>query len=262
VQGLVAGSRTGHHHQSVGAPDAMSEDDAVDSMNRAALITSALLTMTLAVAACGSSATPVPSTAASAEPSSGGASAEPSSGGASAGPSFDATGAAQALENIDSYKMTITSDAGTFEAVVIRQPQPARAITISDGSSVTRIVIIGDQAWLDDGSGSYTEVPSAMVGAFTGLFDPLLLVGAADSWSSGWAVVGTEEKNGVQARHLHLDSTTLGAGISGFPAGGAVDIWVAEAGYLVAWETTGLGADSSIDVSNVNDPANKVEAPN
>jgi hypothetical protein len=239
---------------------------------RPALVLATLLSFALAVAACGSSSTPAPSGAASAEPSamaspasaapsSAGASAEPSSAGASAAPSLDVTGAAEALQNIDSYKMTITSDAGSFEAVVIRQPEPAREITITDGSTTTRIVIIGDQAWLDDGSGSYTNVPAAMVGAFTGMFDPLLLVGAADAWSSGWALVGTEDKNGVQARHLHVDATTLGAAVAGFPPGATVDIWVAEAGYLVAWETTGLGADSSIQISNVNDPANKVEAP-
>jgi len=237
---------------------------------RSAFVAATLLSLVLVVAACGGGSTPAPSSAASAEPSSAGASAEPSSAGASAepssagasaAPSLDVTGAAEALQNIDSYKMTITSDAGSFEAVVIRQPEPAREITITDGSTVTRIVIIGDQAWLDDGSGSYTELPAAMVGAFTGMFDPLLLVGAADAWSSGWALVGTEDKNGVQARHLHVDATTLGAAAAGFPPGATVDIWVADAGYLVAWETTGLGADSSIQISNVNDPANKVEAP-
>jgi hypothetical protein len=234
----------------------------------------ALASVALAVAACGGGSTPSPSGAASGAPSSSpaasagasaAASASPSaaasSGTASAAPSIDVTGAAEALQDIDSYKMTISSDAGSFEAVVIRQPEPARAITITNGSDVTRIVIIGDKAWLDEGSGSYTEVPAAMVTAFTGMFDPLLLVGSADAWSSGWAVVGTEEKNGVQARHLHVDSTTLGGAVTGFPAGASVDIWVAEAGYLVAWETSGLGADSKIQISNVNDPTNKVEAP-
>ncbi len=234
-----------------------------------AIANGALLAVVLIVAACGGGSTPAPSGSATApssgasiepSPSTGGASVEPSTG-ASPAPSIDVTGAARALESIDSYRMKITSSSGSFEAIVIRKPAPARQITITNGDTVTRIIIIGDKAWLDDGSGSYAEVPSAMVSAFTGMFDPLLLVGVAQGWGGGWADVGTDEKNGVQARHLHIDSTTLGGTIAGFPAGAAVDIWIAEDGYLVAWETTGLGNDSTIDVSNVNDPANKVEAP-
>lgn len=233
----------------------------------------ASLAVVLAVAACGGGSTPAPSSGASgapstepsAEPSTGASaqpSAEPSSGGASAAPSIDVGGAAAALEDIDSYRMKISSDAGTFEALVIRKPEPAaREITITNGTDVTKMIIIGEQAWLAEGDGGYTEVPAAMVGGLTGMFDPLLLVGVAEGWGSGWALVGTEEKNGVQARHLRIDDSTIGAAIAGFPAGAAVDIWVAEDGYLVAWESTGLGADTTIDISNVNDPANKVEAP-
>lgn len=244
------------------------------SARSAVAMSAAALATSLVVAACGGGATPspsgasaapsgasaAPSGAASTEPSPG-ASAAPSSGAASAAPSIDVAGAAQALEDIDSYRMTITSGAGTFEAIVIRQPEPARQITITNDSETTRIVIVGDQAWLDDGSGSYTQVPAAMVGAFTSMFDPLLLVSSAEGWTGGWATVGTEEKNGVQARHLHIDSSTTGALVPDFPSGGSVDIWVADEGYLVAWQATGFGEDVTIDISNVNDPENKVEAP-
>ena len=47
------------------------------------------------------------------------------------------------------------------------------------------------------------------------------------------------------------------------PAGASIDVWVADAGYLVAWEMSGFeeGQDLSIQVTGVNDPANVVEAP-
>ncbi len=47
------------------------------------------------------------------------------------------------------------------------------------------------------------------------------------------------------------------------PAGAAVDVWVADAGYLVAWEMTGFPNDANfaIEVTNVNDSSNKVEKP-
>jgi hypothetical protein len=231
--------------------------------------------LTVALVACGGSASPSPSGAASSGPSasapassapsaspaaSSAASAEPSSA-ASALPSIDVGGSLGALEGIDSYRISITSGPGTYEATVIVRPEPARAITVTSGGSTTRIVIIGQQAWLDTGGGTYSEVPAAMTTAFTSMFDPLLLLGSADSYAGGWTSVGEEEKNGVQARHLHVDGTTLG-GIAGFPAGASVDVWVAtDGGYLVAWETSGFPAETTIDISNVNDPANVVEAP-
>jgi hypothetical protein len=47
------------------------------------------------------------------------------------------------------------------------------------------------------------------------------------------------------------------------PAGSAIELWVAEDGYLVAWEMSGFPDDAniSIQVTNVNDPSNKVDRP-
>jgi hypothetical protein len=96
-----------------------------------------------------------------------------------------------------------------------------------------------------------------------GMFDPTLLVGAfsGPALAAGAANQGTETKNGVQATHYHIDSTT-GAGLAGIPAGATVDLWIADKGYLVALEAKGTsGGDFSIQVTNVDDPANKVVAP-
>ena len=72
-----------------------------------------------------------------------------------------------------------------------------------------------------------------------------------------------EQKNGVQAHHVRIDSTSILGAAGAIPAGAAIDVWVADAGYLVAWEMSGFesGADFSIQVTNVNDPSNKVEKP-
>jgi hypothetical protein len=72
-----------------------------------------------------------------------------------------------------------------------------------------------------------------------------------------------EEKNGVQAHHVRIDSTSLLGATGAMPAGSAIDIWVADAGYLVGWEMTGFpdNADFVIEVTNVNDPSNTVEKP-
>ena len=95
-------------------------------------------------------------------------------------------------------------------------------------------------------------------------FDPTLLVGAfsGPEWAQSSLDKGVEEKNGVQAHHFLIDSTTAVGGFSGVPAGAAINIWIADDGYLVAWESTGIGnSDMSIQVTGVDDPTNKVDRP-
>jgi hypothetical protein len=81
--------------------------------------------------------------------------------------------------------------------------------------------------------------------------------------------MGTEQKNGQSAVHLHADQNTpLPAGASPIPAGTVFDMWVAaNGGYIVALEASGLVASGStidsiqLELTNVNDPALKVEPP-
>ena len=141
------------------------------------------------------------------------------------------------------------------------KPVLSRDITISGG---TRIVVIGDEAWTAQGSEPLKPVPAQLATTMFAAFDPSLLVGAFSSpqWAQSSLDKGTEQKNGVNAHHFLIDSTTRSAGFSGVPAGASINFWVADEGYLVAWESKGLGGgDTSIQVTGVDDPANKVERP-
>ena len=72
---------------------------------------------------------------------------------------------------------------------------------------------------------------------------------------------GAETKNGIPTRRFQIDGTILGATL---PAGASVNLWVADAGYLVAFEVNSGTADGDnlqIELSNVNDPANVVTKP-
>ena len=158
----------------------------------------------------------------------------------------------------------------SYESVVVEQPELSKAITIFDdsGTVTNRWVIIGKDAWTADGpDGAFTPFPGGTAGAGSMLlaYEPAMILGAFANipWAQAATDKGMEQKNGVQAHHLRIDSTSP-LGVAGaMPAGAAVDVWVADAGYLVAWEMTGFAndADFSIQVTNVNDPANKVEKP-
>ena len=141
------------------------------------------------------------------------------------------------------------------------KPVLSRDITISGG---TRIVVIGNEAWTAQGSEPLKSVPAQLAITMFSGFDPSLLVGAFASpqWMQSALDKGTEQKNGVNAHHL-IDSTTLVGGLSGLPAGASINFWIADEGYLVAWESKGVGSagDTSIEVTGVDDPANKVDRP-
>ncbi|MEO8571128.1 MAG: hypothetical protein ABI553_05445 [Chloroflexota bacterium] len=231
-----------------------------------------LTAFALTLAACGSS-TP------SAAPGSGGTSGATSTPAASSGaalpsqapgpsgfpiPSIDIGALTAGLSNVDSYRIAITvAGVEQYKGVVVTKPVLSRDITISGG---TRFVVIGNEAWTAQGSEPLKSVPSQLATSMFAAFDPTLMVGAFSSpqWAQSSLDKGTEQKNGVSAHHLVIDSTTLVGGLSGIAAGGAINFWIADAGYLVAWEATGLAAgagDTSIEVTNVDDPANKVERP-
>lgn len=205
----------------------------------------------------GTPATPVAST---------GAVPTPATGGESPGfaiPSFDLGQLTAGLENVDSYRVSVTVG-GTeqYKGVVVTKPVLSRDITMEGG---TRIIVIGSEAWISQDGGPFTAAPPELATSMFMMFDPTLLVGmfSGPQWAQSSLEVGTEQKNGVSAKHLLIDSTTAAGGFTGIPAGASMNLWIADEGYLVAVEMTGFGTggDTSIQVTGVDDPANKVEKP-
>lgn len=183
-------------------------------------------------------------------------------------PTFDLKALTGAIPGVDSYR-TSTSVGGVkqYESIVVTQPVLSKAITVFDGDAVSaRYIVIGDKAWTADGAaGKFQSIPASQASTFLMVFDPALMLGAYASvdWAHVAADQGSEEKNGVQAHHLRIDSTSILGAAGAMPAGSAIDVWVADAGYLIAWEMSGFPGDAnfSIQITNVNDAANKVEAP-
>jgi hypothetical protein len=231
------------------------------------------------VAACGGASSPSP-TATATPPASEAPTTEPTeaptaeptdeaSVAPSGGPGIDLGEAAEALENIDSYKIVMTIEGETdasVQATIVRQPELAQDITVESAGVQQRIIVIGDSAWMDAGTGSFTEVPASVAGGLSSAFDPITLLGAFSQPSVAAAMeqVGQEERNGVQTTHYRLNEDSPGAALASIPPGGSLEVWLAEEGYLVAMEAVNLNDTTTLvrmDVTDVNSPDNVVEAP-
>jgi hypothetical protein len=245
------------------------------ALRHAASFGALLVIFVLLVAACGGAATTNPTAEATlAGEATPGAEATPTpeaAGEASpdvALPTFDLGALTGGIPGVDSYRTSFSIGGElAYESVVVTKPELAKDITTYDnGEPSTRFIIIGDEVWMAEGpDGQFQSVPSELGNAMLMAFDPALMLGAfagADLAGVGGSV-GTETKNGVQAHHIRIDPTTAAGFAASMPAGSSIDIWVAEAGYLVAWEMSGFEEEQnvSIQVTGVNDPANKVERP-
>ena len=237
-----------------------------------------VLPIALIVAACGGATTPSVGAAASVATASAAPSQSPapsqepvaSEAAPSIGaiPSFDLGELAASLKGVDSYRVKIAIAGQTYAGVVVTKPVLSRDLLIGTGPSATHVVVVGDRAWIGQGSGPLAPAPAEMTGPMLGFFDPAILLGAFAnaSLASGSQNLGTETKNGVNSHHYKADASLVGGGTLGLPTGSTIEFWTAvDGGYLVSYAAKGFGGvaggDMTIDVTNVNDPANKVKAP-
>lgn len=233
---------------------------------RRAGLAAALTISAVTFAACGGGATatalPTPAPTPAATPATEATpSATPTPPGVGALPSFDLSALVDNLEGVDSYRIAITRDGtAVYSATVVTRPVLSRDVTTDDG---TRIVVIGDEAWIGQGD-VLQPAPPEMATPMLAAFDPMLLMGAFASPGAmvGATEVGTEEKNGVQARRFRVDADSMVGAMASMPPGSAIEMWVADAGYLVSLSVSGTGEGAfTMDVTNVNDPSNVVERP-
>jgi hypothetical protein len=235
-------------------------------VSRRAGLAGALTVAALTLAACGGGTTSsgAPTAAGSVAPTVAPATAEPSTGTAPSAaialPSFDLTQLATSLENVDSYRITIVTNGETqYSGVVVTKPVLARDVIVSG----TRFVVIGNEVWTGTGD-KLVPAPPELATTMLAAFDPAMLVGAfaQPGAMAGAQDLGSEDKNGTRAKHFKIDGTSVVGTLASMPPGATIDIWIAEDGYLASLAVIGMtGGDFSLDVTNVNDPANVVERP-
>jgi hypothetical protein len=197
----------------------------------------------------------------------------------------DLVDAANGLADLDSYRVSVgstglvpaTTPGGTVSmtSTLVQGDAPAAEFTMLgvDGFEGGRLqaIVIGDEAWLKEGGGSWKKSPGGAAdfdAAFTTL-SPIDLTTGFEEISAGLVAAGTGRRNGVAARHYHVDATNAAAAAAGLTAG-AADAWLAvDGGYLVSFVVSGtwdVDGDPTpvtlrIDVSRVNDRANTVRRP-
>jgi hypothetical protein len=236
------------------------------------------LLATLALAACGGSASAAPTEAAAGSTPAPTATTAPTEAPADTGtatvPTFnpaDFSNAATNLQNADSYKFSVEmqnastgtagSDSGStvFTGTVVNKPDKAQTLNMiqkdASGNTTdeTNYIVIGDQTWTKSGSDTkWQEIPAAQAPAFLGfltsfrpeqLFSMYFAPGAADN-----TVVGDEQKNGVATTH-YKGGASIGAilsAIAGVSGTWSSDVWISkDGGYLVHSEVSVASATSS-----------------
>jgi hypothetical protein len=197
----------------------------------------------------------------------------------------DLVDAANALADLDSYRVAVTSSGLVpstapdglvrMSSTLVQGEEPAVRFSIAglDGIPGGRLeaIVIGDVAWVRDAAGRWSKSPGGAAdfdAAFTAL-SPMDLATEFDGLAPGLQPVGSERRNGIPAHHYRIDSSSPAAAAAGLSSGSA-DVWLAtRGGFLVAFELDGTwdveGSPTAmrirIDISRVDDRANAVHPP-
>jgi hypothetical protein len=200
----------------------------------------------------------------------------------------DLIGAADALADLDSYRVSVVSRGlvpssspdgrVTMTSTLVQGDHPAASLTMAgvDGfeglaSGPFDAIVIGDEAWLRSGSGRWAKSPGGAAdfdAVFTTL-SPSELVGGFEALGPAFVRVGPESKNGRATIHYRVDAADPVASSNGLTSGD-VDVWIERSGgALISIAADGTvdvdGTETpvllTIEVTHINDPANKVRPP-
>jgi hypothetical protein len=195
-------------------------------------------------------------------------------------------GAVAAMGTMTSYQYTMTLAGGTFDdmysmvggspssnaaypvkGTVVQKPATSEDLTIGD----LHIVETGGSDYIDMGkTGSFTKTDVQGAG-LTDQWTPVSVYSGFNPSPTGYDMIGSETKNGVQTDHYQATKSALAelgsiAGVDN--ATWTADIWLdSTGGYPVAVSVTAKAADNSVayeivfNLTKIDDPSNTVTAP-
>lgn len=197
----------------------------------------------------------------------------------------DLLDAVDGLADLASYRVAVTTrglvpavpSGGpvTMDSTLVQGDAPAARFSMAGVAGFAggrlQAVVIGDQAWLREGSGGWVKSAGGAAdfdAAFTTM-SPIDLVAGFEALSGALEPAGTETRNGRRTIHYRTADGDAGATEAGLSTG-SVDAWfAASGGYLVALDIDGTwdldGGPTPvllrIDVTRVDDPANRISPP-
>jgi hypothetical protein len=194
---------------------------------------------------------------------------------------LDFKASAAAFAKVNSYQFTVLLSTGTapsakIAGVVVLRPSRSVTFTMSGGTSseTTTYTVIGERAWMESTSSSsgLVELTAADANAIFAGWEPSHLIDTSFATKgSVYKRVGKEQRNGVAVIHYTASPATVAKNSAPYGKGGrwSADLWVAaRGGYVISSVAEALSADVSIpgyrvalDLTHVDDPANKVAAP-
>jgi hypothetical protein len=186
----------------------------------------------------------------------------------------DLAGSVNKLSDITSYRFTLVMKGGTYGAML--GPDPIKGTVVMKPTKAAYMSFMGIEMIEIDGK-TYTKIGTSWdqsedtsSTAMADSFAPDKLFGSyVGSAASGYKAVGEEQRNGMATIHYLADASvidTYGSMLGVTGGTWSADAWVAkDGGYPVGVSIKSSGGsgdfEMTMDITNINDPANKVEAP-
>jgi hypothetical protein len=246
-----------------------------------------LAVMAFAMGACGgSSATSTPSNTPTPSPTvQASASVQPTSGGAGL------AGAAQIFAGVTSFQFTMTVEGGSLGSTLsllpaastdnatfdlkgtyILAPDAAKSSDVTVTGSI-HVISAGGFDYVDSDGTGYTK-NDATGSSYADSLSPVAFFTALD-FSTGFDLQGSDTKNGVDTDHYVANDAGVAAlkqmgSVAGVPdAQWTGEVWIAKTGgwpirlaiTATATNTTTVVFQRLFDITQVNDPTNKVTVP-
>jgi hypothetical protein len=176
-----------------------------------------------------------------------------------------------AAEGTGNFMLVTAGGSLTIGGTVILKPAMAMDMTMTtkDASGTTTALgyrIIGTEAYANIGGDAWMSMSATDADKTINSFKPESLMSGLGSLE-GMSVVGDETRNGIATTHYKGNAPAMVGSLFGLPNGTwTMEAWVArDGGYLVGSALLGQAPDGkftmTIDISDLDSPANKVEKP-
>jgi hypothetical protein len=183
-------------------------------------------------------------------------------------------GAVNAFSSIKSYKFSLTMKGGTYGDLLGKDPISGTIVVDPPAAEMSlmgmQIREVGGKSYVKMGE-SWIESTDSSTTSMAQSMSPAKLFGSylGADLASGYKQSGEEQKNGIATLHYVASADVMGeyGSLLGVTGGNwSAEVWIPKSGgYPVSMKLANTGGTSdflfAMDITNVNDSANVIEAP-